>query len=305
MDIAGISMEKTVSAGLDKTVLPGSLITYSLKLENYSTTSYEDILFEDTLSDKVTFVAASAGVKVEGNKVSALVDVPSMSHKTICWTVRVNADAKVGDKIVSNATYFGGVDVFATTNYVTSFTNEKLKAVADKAREYADETTVYTDPTELANKIYADALGLNLNLGTSKEVMTEVFYKLTNTSSSYIKSSHAYKSILVPTLYSGVEIKPTEKFIDIHTIEDFMIGDIILCRWYSADTYRMFIYVGSAQFVQIDTLTGTAKVVDNGNENYTFDADADTRFTAKCLTIQFRSYGKCIVLRPAMGLELN
>ena len=305
MDIAGISMEKTVSAGLDKTVMPGSLISYSLTLENYSTTSYEDILFEDTLDSNVSFVSGTEGITLNGNKVSMAVDVPAMSTRVVTWTVKVSETAAVGTKIISDKTYFGGVEIFTTTNYVTEFTKDNLKAVADKAREYADGTTVYTDPTEFANKIYADALGLDLKLGTSKAVMTEVFVSLTVTATGTVKTNHAYQDIMVPTLYSGIEIKATQKFIDIHTIKEFMLGDIILCRFYNADTYRMFIYVGDDQFVQIDTTTGIAKLVDNGNENYTFNKNADTRFSTKALTVQFRSYGKCIVLRPSMGMEID
>jgi len=295
MNLAGLSLEKTVSVGVSKAVNKGSIITYTLEIENYSKNEYTDVSFEDILSDKLTFLFGNEGIVVTGNKLSMKIDIGAREKRVITWSALVNDNANIGDAIESRATTLGGIDVFPTVNYVSSYTKAELAAVADKALEYANGTETYSDPIAFANKIYFDTFGVNIfELDTAKAFIESIF-KARGTA-FILNEESPYYSMAVPDIYSGKDISSFVDIVGMISEKDLEVADIIICEL--DESYSLFVYLGEGKLVKIDSNTKTPELVESETEKY---ISSSGKYTLSTLITNLRNYDKCVVIRPAMS----
>jgi len=296
MKIPGLSIEKTVYPGIKATVVPGNVITYSLRIENHSSNVYTDILFEDILSDLLIFVGGTDGITVDGQKLTMKVSIGAMETVEIKWKARVKADAKAGAAIESCNTSFGGVEIFDTLNYVSAYTDEQLSAVAEKAVEYTQGTENKIDPLVFAKMIYKESLGVDILDVENNEALMNDLFKLRGENQLDFNEKSRFAEITVPQLHSGTAVHRLCDIVQIHRDSDFALGDLIFCRW--KNNYRLFVYVGDSKLVMVDTVTGIPTLVENGKEYFQFISDT---YCMNSLLGQLRTYEICAVLRPAMG----
>ena len=299
MKIPGVVMEKTVSAGLNAAVCRGETITYVLSLQNLTANTYIGVDFEETLSDCVEFVSGYAGLTLDGQKLSAKVNLEAGDTLMITWTVRVKSDALFGARIESKNTSFGGVGILATENYVSAYTEDQLAQVAAKAKTFAAASCSYADPIELAKALYKDVLGADLFAATATtdallgSVLTARFEGGT---SLKVNENSEYADMVLDRLCIGRSMSGSLPN-SIRIVEaDLMVGDLIFCQWPSG--YRLFVYVGNNEFVTVDTLTNTVSLVSGGTLDYVLNSE---KYNLQNLYNSFRSYKKCVVIRPSIA----
>ncbi len=295
MKIAGLSMEKQVLPGIGASVARGEEITYTMIIQNHSSNSYKDVLFEDTLSEHLTFVTGTEGLSVEGQKITMKISVGAMERVTIRWTAKVKESAPVGARIESKATALGGVKVLDTVNFVGAYTAAQLKSVADKARDWAANGTSFADPAELARALYKEVLGADILGSASASVLMDALFGQLEDGAYDLRKDSVFSPMAVPRLHGGTKLYRICDIVAIHTENDFMLGDLIFCRW--NNQYRLFVYVGEGELVQIDTVSKTATLVENGKDFATYQKDS---YCINSIFSQLRTYEFCAVLRPAM-----
>jgi uncharacterized repeat protein (TIGR01451 family) len=297
MNIAGLSMEKSVYPGISAAVAPNGEITYTLVIENHSINAYTDILFEDILSDQLVFVGGTDGLVVDGQKISMKISIGAMETVTIKWVARVKADAKPGTAIESSGTSLGGVEIFDTVNFVAAYTDEQLSSVADKALEYAKSNSSdrYT-PLEFAELIYKETLGVDIFDNADISTFMDELFKARGEGQFDFNESGKNADMAVPYLYSGTLIHRLSDISQIHRESDFALGDLIFCQWNQG--YRLYVYVGNGQLVMVDTLTSTPYIVQNGKAYFQYVND---QYCINSVISQLRTYERCVVIRPAMS----
>lgn len=296
MAIAGLAMEKTVTPGVSASIVAGDEIIYTLRIENHSSNVYTNVLFEDVLSEHLTFLWGSDGISVDGQRVSKRISIGAMETLTIHWAAKVRTNTPVGAYILSNATTLGGVKIFDTVNTVGAYTAEQLKAVADKAREYAASGTTFTDPLVFAKTIYRDVFDTEIfDVDTAMALLADLFAAQEN-GTILLNETSDYADMVVPHLYMGALIPRITDAVSIYSEGNLMLGDLIFCE--SGDTYRLFVYVGNGEFVRVDTVNTGATLVENGLEGYSKE---DSSYVREDILSQLRTYEQCVILRPSIN----
>lgn len=295
MQIAGLSMEKSISCGISGAVARGAEITYVLTVQNHSSNVYTGVLFEDTLSEHLSFVRGSADLTVNGQKVSASISVGAMEHVTLTWTAKVKETAPVGALIESKSTAFGGVDVFPTVNFVGAYTAEQLASVAKTARTYATGVQSFDDPAALARTIYQEALGVDILGNTTAAALIADLFAPRGSDKYDLRAESALALMAVPRLHGGTLLHRLCDIVAMHTERDFMLGDLVFCQ--QRGQYYLFVYVGEGEFVRLGGADTAATLIENGEDFCRYEKDA---YVTNSIASQLRTFELCVVLRPAM-----
>ena len=297
--IAGVDVEKTIAPGVGAAVCRGETVTYTLTVKNYSSNRYTGVKFEEILSDSVEFVSGSDCIRADGQKLSAELTIAGGDYFVISWTVRVKADAKDGARIESKNTTVGGVNIFATENYVSAYTDAELKSVADKAKELAESSTTYTDPIEFAKAIYKEALGVDVFDEESAAALLESILTYYNGGTRYtVNADSEYADITLADISIGRLMSTALHDSTSIVEEDLEVGDLIFCEWTKGQ--RLFVYVGNNEFVMVDTITKTPTLVSGGEKSYVL---TDSSYVLQNLYNSLRSYPKCVVMRPSISTK--
>ena len=299
MKIAGVNVDKTILPGLSVSVVPGGEITYVASIQNHSANSYTDVVFEDILSDNLTFVSSNKNLTVDGQKVSMKFNIGPLETIEIRWTAKVKENTPVGSLIESKNTTVGGMKIFETVNTVGAFTNEQLNAVADKAREYATNATTFSNPITLASSIYKDALGIDIfGVGSAAAVIDNLFVE--NGTIFALNQQGALAEMVVPRLYNCTKISSYDDVVPIYFENNFMPGDLIFCNW--EENYRLYVYIGNGELVAVDNTTTAATLVENGLEAHKYVSSNVYRLDT--VLSKVRTYEKAVVLRPSIAPSL-
>ncbi|MBR5139688.1 MAG: C40 family peptidase, partial [Clostridia bacterium] len=296
--IAGVDVEKTVSPGVGAAVCRGETITYTLEIKNYSSNRYTGVIFEEILSENVEFVSGSDCIRLDGQRLIADLTIAGGDHFVISWTVRVKADAENGARIESKNTTIGGMNIFATENYVSAYTDAELQLVADKAKELAASGN-YADPIEFAKAVYKEALGVDVFDAESTAALLESILTIYNGGTRYtVNADSEYADITLADISIG-RLMSTALHDSVNIVEeDLEVGDLIFCEWTKGQ--RLFVYVGNNEFVMVDTLTGTPSVVSGGEQSYVLN---NSSYVLQNLYNSLRSYPKCVVMRPSISTK--
>ena len=297
MQIAGLTMEKTISCGLNGAVVRGGEVTFTLKVQNHSSNSYTGVIFEDVLADQLTLVRASAGVTAEGQRLTATLSLGAMEGVVITWTAKVKDTAAIGARIAGNASSLGGVSLPDTAFFVGAYSEAQLAALAQKAREYALLGKSYEDPLAFAAALYREALGVDVfDVENTAALFEQIFAD--DGASFALRAENDYADRIVPDLYNGTLVaRLADDIISLHQESDFAAGDLIFCRW--GGKYRLYVYLGDGLLAAVDTASRTVSLVENGDDFCRYDEGVGAYCTNSVIS-QLRTYELCVVLRPSL-----
>ena len=291
--LAGLSFEKNVYPGLTSSVNAGGEISYVVTVENHSSNSYSDILFEDVLSEYLTFDRGNAEYVIDGQKISKTFSIGPFGTVRFRYTATVSEDAPAGAHIESFETSVGGIEIFDTYNVVSAYGEDTLDELASKALEYAESGNTYADPLAFAKALYKDVTGDDiLDVGSSAALFEDVFTPFNETYYVLNTGSELSKQV-VPRMYSGTLILRFVDIVAVYRESHFMKGDLIFCN--TGSKYVLYVYVGDGKLVKADSSTGALSAVDNGSEVFDKNLYFNTILSA------VRTYEKCVVIRPSIG----
>ena len=189
------------------------------------------------------------------------------------------------------------MNIFATENYVSAYTDAELKSVADKAKELAESSTTYTDPIEFAKAIYKEALGVDVFDEESAAALLESILTYYNGGTRYtVNADSEYADITLADISIGRLMSTALHDSTSIVEEDLEVGDLIFCEWTKGQ--RLFVYVGNNEFVMVDTITKTPTLVSGGEKSYVL---TDSSYVLQNLYNSLRSYPKCVVMRPSIS----
>ena len=152
----------------------------------------------------------------------------------------------------------------------------------------------FEDPADLARAIYKEVLGVDILADmTAAELMETLFAK--TESGTYEFSEADLLAMAVPRLQGGTLLPRITDIVAIHTEADLQKGDLIFCQWNGQ--YRLFVYVGEGELVQVDTQNKNALTVQNGADLTLYQS---SNYCINSILGQLRTYELCVVLRPAM-----
>ncbi len=295
-NIPGVNTEKTVSVGISNSASIGETITYTLNIQNHFANEHTNVIFKEVLADGVTFVSGTSGLTLDGNTLTMALDIHAKESFSITWTVKVNESAKAGD-VIQNETSLGGVDIYNDMLVtVSGYSDAELASVAAIAKEYAAGGKSFSDPIELVKSAYKAALGRDLfDYATAAAIMEELY------STANLNTDSALNSMIVPNMFGGTASggrSLSDARVRRMYESNLQVGDIIVCLWKS--NLRVFIYVGDGQLVMADTLTNSATLLENGNEDFVVEGST---YYLKSLLGTIVAYEKFVVIRPAMDVK--
>ncbi|MBR2472786.1 MAG: isopeptide-forming domain-containing fimbrial protein, partial [Clostridia bacterium] len=282
-NLQNVYVEKTSSHAVGMTADQGDEVTFSISIKNSNKTE-KTFEITDTVPAGTTYVGGADSV--DGNTLKWSVTVPSGGgKKDISYTVKVNADAKDGDKIHSVAKV-GGVDVQCRPIYVGGNLNAEEQAkIYDAASKVSGGSAT---GLALAKQIYASA-GIACDIGTETEIMSSIFKTTTRAIGHFeLNTSSEYMKILAPTMYGGNMVYTNTNLYDGDRtkgpmLTQLMAGDIVICK--EGNTYASYLFVG--QNKAMDLNAGKVAILD-------LIGTRDALFSTL-------GYNQFVIIRPAMA----
>jgi hypothetical protein len=264
------------------TVAQGEDINFNIQIKNSNKTD-KTLELSEVIPANTTYV--SGADKVEGNTMKWTVTVPASGKVDVKYVVKVNADAKTGDKIAS-PTYVGGVEVNCRDIYIGgNLSAEEQKKIFDEASKISGDSVT---GVALAKKVYA-AAGIPCNVGTEQEIISSIFKTTTKAAGHFeLNTTSEYMNMLAPTMYGGYLVYTTSKLYDGNRTKAPMMtqlsaGDIIVCK--EGATYSTWLFVGQNKAMSLNK--GSVGVLDLiGTRDALFSTIGHDQF---------------VVLRPAMA----
>lgn len=288
MGIQGVSVEKSVSVDQYGAVNAGETVTYTVTLNNTGAVNCTGVTFEEILPDTLSYVSGTEGMAVTGQTLTWTGEIPASTTVTLTYTVKVNASVSSGTLIQSTETTIGGVGINDLTNTVSGMSDSELAAVAQNAKDKADNAVKneFTNPMLFIQYLYDGYVG------SYQTVSTALAAVIDSTNNTYMTDTDL-SEILVPNLYGGLDIKSgfvTDCNRSRLIMEDHLeIGDIILAE-YSGKSI-VFVYVGDSTLIGIDSADDTCTT-------YTISGDA---YSSANILVTLIAYDRFAILRPSMA----
>ena len=291
MTIAGLEMEKLSSVYENTSVCPGDIITYSVKLENGTSSAIDNIALTDTLPEGTEFVSGSDGVSVNGRNITWSGKLLATRNTTVSYDVKVTATTP-GALILSNATYVNGVKLGNITHSVSTYSDMHRLLLTDKAQEYIAGENEFDSNVAMVRALYSDALGISLDEYASPEAMLD---DLIDSANYTCRTDTELSKMIVPHLFGGMSIRaghytiPDNERTRLVSKEELAVGDIIVADWSGGNI--VYVYAGGTTLLSYEN--GKAKVLTIGDNIYGKDADN--------ILVSLYAYDRYAVLRPSMA----
>ncbi len=299
MAIAGMSMEKTASVCENASVAIGSLLTYTITLQNTSANNYSGIVVKDILPEGVEYVSCDTQGTVTGNNLSWTVSVAGKSTVTISYTVRIT-ETTPGALIVSNQTYVSKIKLGSIIHTVSCFSDSQKALIGDIAVSY-NESEAFSDTIALIKAVYGE---FDITL-FEENTASDILDMLIDTTGRTYRTDTELSKMLVPNMYGGLDIRygwlylPSEnEKTRLPKEEHLSVGDIIVADWDNTDKQNgtkgstVYLYVGNKTLVTVEG--GVCKLLEIGDDIY---AAGNNKI------ISLLGYDRYAVLRPSMVTE--
>ena len=296
MAIAGMSMEKTASVCENSTVFSGSLLTYTVTLENTSSNAYTGIVVRDILPVGVEFVSSDTAGTVNGNKLEWTVSVAAKTTVKINYTVRITA-TDPGALIVSDQTYVSKIKLGSITHTVSLYSGAQQALIGDIAVVYGGSKE-FSDTIELIKAVYA-VFGIEL---FDEDTAGEILDLLIDTEGNTCRTDTELSRMLVPNMYGGLDIRYGWMYLAsenertrLPKEEHLAAGDIIVADWDNTDENKgtkgstVYFYAGNKTLVSVEN--GVCTLIEIGEDIYTSGVNK---------IISLLGYDRYAVLRPSM-----
>lgn len=278
-----IVAEKRTTAPIGHTVKGGDEITFTFEIKNLRET---DAVFEiiDTVPSNTTYI--NGAQKVDGETLKWTVSVAAGDTQTVEYTVKVNADVKVGDVVSSNST-IDGVRVNCRPVYVAgSLSAEQQAGITKQLNEIVEKDAIND---ELVEQIYAN-IGITFDLDTFKNIINSLLTSFMESKTHYeLNKESPYLSMVPPTMYGGYyTVTATDMWNGYRTkgvmMCQLMVGDIIICQA-KVGTPTALMYAGDGKLFTVSSVGFGLK---------------DEEASQKALESIY-GYNRFVIIRPAMA----
>lgn len=293
MAIAGLSMEKTASLCENNTLDTGSLLTYTVRLDNTGVGALSQVVISDIVPNGTTFVSGDAGVTVKDGRINWVGDVGAKATVTVSYTVRVDANTP-GMRIISDSTYVSGVKLGRIVHTVSGYTASQRALLAEVALGYAASSKKFSDSLDMISAAYG-ALGASLLEKTS---VGDVLDQLIDEENLTAHTKTELAALLVPNLYGGLGIKlgwaylPAENDKTRLPSESHLaVGDVILADWSGGSV--AYLYVGNSTLLTV-----------KGGVASTLTIEEDIYTAGKNIIISLLGYDRYAVIRPTVSSDI-
>lgn len=305
MKIAGLSLEKVSSVGVNSAVKTGDVITYTVTMENKVSTKHTGVTISDVLPAGTAYVDGSgtAGVTVEGKNLVWTGDVDSKATVKVSYSVKVT-ETQAGKLITSDSTYVSGIKLSTIVQTVSGYSQAQIDTLVEKANGYVAGQTTFSNPIDFAKQLYNEALGVNLfDYTTVESVLDDLIDSVGLTR----RTDTAVSKMIAHTLYGGYDIRTGQKAHEdsertrLVSEAELAVGDIILAEWSGGS--RIYLYIGNSKLLCVEKLaeSGSALSVQEvviGDDIYG-DGRVDDDFADNIL-VSLIAYDRFAVLRPSM-----
>ena len=248
------------------TTLPGEEIPVYLTIANKGRTTLDEVPVEEYIPEGTTLVegSLSKGAKVEGNTIKWAVKLPAGTELTLTYKVKLNGE--LGDTINFESGKVGGLHSRATSLTLSGkgLTEEQGDALLEYAKKLVTDgaTGDYMD-LALFNKVYAEALGLDIGLPQTAEEYLGKFTKST-ISSMGIKATLTpdealMETMVMPLHFTGqyVEHKTNWERVRNYNADFYQAGDMVIglyglndAKIYDTAELDLFMYLGDGRVLK-------------------------------------------------------
>ncbi len=306
MKIQGLSMEKVCSVAGNNAVNTGDVLTYTIKLDNYSDKDINAVEFEDIVNPGTEFVSGSEAVKCENEKISWKGNVPAGKSVVLRYSVRIT-ETVPGTILVNDSSYVGGIKLAKITHTLSTFDEDDMSRFKKYAKTFIGKSV--ETPMLFIDEIYGKTLGVNIfskytTIGDALENALSNHINNIELDGERVKTDTELSRILVPALYGGYDITRTSSILEsidqnrLLSEEELAVGDVILANVYSKALgegnllhERIYVYLGNSTLLTIED--NVVKTLNIGLDVYGSDADQ--------ILVALPAYSKYAVLRPSMA----
>ncbi len=310
LSIKGLAMEKTASVHPDNCVDTNDEITYTITLNNTSTTALTDITLTDAVPAGTQFV--SGDVTNTSGILTWNGDIAAETTATVSYTVKVTSTS-AGQIITNGSTEVNGVSLNTIEHTVAGYGAQQRAQIAAKAKEYVTEGRTFRDGASLVMSAYKDSIGANAfgftddgtnisSYSTADELLTEVIDSANFTCHTQTEIS----GMLVPHLFGGIDITYNSKAVldgerrSNISIDQLAIGDVVLAEYSKGEL--VYMYVGDSQFVCLDD-EGKATLITTEEGYYLYETASGSAYYRTYegnKLVSLIAYDRFAVLRPSM-----
>ncbi|MBR5903294.1 MAG: DUF11 domain-containing protein, partial [Clostridia bacterium] len=220
--MSGIIAQKITSHPQGKSANPGDIVSYTVSIENVGSDK-QAIAVRATLPDGTTYV--SGGDNVSGRTLSWSAVLQPGEMLEVSYSVRINADAPLGQTVSHGTTVVNGVDLYcADTLVANTLTASQMTEIDQSAGKQAGSKSTMC---QIINSIYANVTGHKLSLTNEKSLFAQLFSSIG--SGEYLNIN--YNPMVVPSLYGGWYVDNSVYHKDrIQMLKPSMVqtGDILL-----------------------------------------------------------------------------
>lgn len=310
LSIKGLAMEKTASVHPDNCVDTNDEITYTITLNNTSTSALTDVTLTDAVPAGTQFV--SGDVTNTSGVLTWNGDIAAEATTVISYTVKVTSET-AGQIITSDNTAINGVTLNTIEHTVAGYSAQQRAQIAAKAKEFVTEGRAFRDGASLIMSAYKDSIGANAfgftddgtnisSYSTADELLTEVI----DTANLTCYTQTEISGMLIPHLFGGIDITYNSKVpLDGErrsyiSVAQLALGDVVLAEYSKGEL--VYMYVGDSQFVCLDA-EGKATLITT-NEGYYLEETSSgstyyRTYSANKL-VSLIAYDRFAVLRPSM-----
>ena len=248
----GLNIDRTANIPPYATIAVGDKITYTIVVENHSSTDYSGISITEKLPAYTTLVDAN-GAKYDGNTLSWVVDIPAGGQARVSWTIEPTAEGTV----ISEGGQVAGI----RSNRIETMVGKVLSAKQQEAllALTAENTRSGSTGLNFCKEIYEKHLGITLQLPETTEYIRQlldqvVVPNIEQMSVRFKGELPAYAdTIRIPHYWGGRQllISAYERILEFKQ-EYLLPGDILI---YAANTLeenadiRVYLYLGDGKYL--------------------------------------------------------
>lgn len=293
-----VVVEKLSSHANGHTASPDDVITYTFSITNNNDKPVT-LTVEDTVPTLTTLESADKTeiCSVNGDRLSWQLTIPAKTTSSLNYTVKVNEDAQVGQKIAADKGTVGGIAAPCHSVFVgRTLTRQEQTDLVAAVDALADSRLLRGK--DLVNALYSKALKVETILPEEFDgIWANLFQSFEDL--SYINPGSSYTNAVVPGLLGGRNLMSRNlaadnmaQYMRLEAIrtrlpytDQLMVGDILMGELGPGETERvMYLYTGEQM---LNLLSGK---------------EIEYKPVEDCLN-PVMSYKRFVVLRPSLLLD--
>lgn len=334
LEMPGVLIEKVSNPANKHTVRLGQEIEYKIKITNNSSVTYNQFNVTDTIGNYMSYVQNSINYTGNVNGSSVVWNIQTLVPNqtiTLSYKVKVGTDTSSIGKEIKTSAKIGNIESNTITNIIGYGLNEYEKeSIIETANKYIEkgeyvkyvlasgctDNDIQKSPEDLNSNniaslsimglvraVYHNALGIDLNLTTTQQVVDEIFEEYNVDDYTFklkAKSSNqSIRNMLVADFCGAKNSWGGNGLLDEHVPSlyerNLEVGDVLLYRYTytnngtTSESGSACIYLGPQRMIR---LTSTGIKLEEGDE-------VTSRIEA------IFKYKKFALLRPTLNYKPN